>query len=297
MRKFLQVIYIDTLFLLNATVDYLLLLASARVAGEPLVRIRFLLGACIGGAYAVLLFLFPFMESLWYKGAICLLILYVAYGRSRRLVRQGCIFFALSFAFAGGVLGISLMGQQGLHFQNGVFYSPMDFKIVILSSAFCYVLLTVVFHNFGRHSTLDGELVSVTMTLSDKEISFTSLIDTGNTLRDPVSGQSVMVVEGELVNPFFSKAVTSASLESPSQFIEEHRELGQRLRLLPYQAVGVQGLLTVLRVDSIQVGGERIRENLVALSPTPVSDGGNYHGLLSVQRERLPKMKKQECKI
>ena len=37
------VIYVDTLFLLNALVDYLLLLAAARLAGEPLRRVRFAL--------------------------------------------------------------------------------------------------------------------------------------------------------------------------------------------------------------------------------------------------------------
>ena len=49
----MTVIYVDTLFLLNAVVDYLLLLAAARLAGEPLTRLRFLLGALLGGGYAV----------------------------------------------------------------------------------------------------------------------------------------------------------------------------------------------------------------------------------------------------
>ena len=53
----MTVIYVDTLFLLNAMVDYLLLLASARLAGEPLARLRFLLGAALGGLYAVAIFL------------------------------------------------------------------------------------------------------------------------------------------------------------------------------------------------------------------------------------------------
>ena len=53
----MTVIYVDTLFLLNAMVDYLLLLASARLAGEPLARLRFLLGAVLGGLYAVAIFL------------------------------------------------------------------------------------------------------------------------------------------------------------------------------------------------------------------------------------------------
>ena len=37
----MTVIYVDTLFLLNGIIDYLLLLAAARLAGEPLRRLRF----------------------------------------------------------------------------------------------------------------------------------------------------------------------------------------------------------------------------------------------------------------
>lgn len=44
----MTVIYVDTLFLLNALVDYLLLLCAARLAGEPLKRLRFALGAVLG---------------------------------------------------------------------------------------------------------------------------------------------------------------------------------------------------------------------------------------------------------
>ena len=53
----MTVIYVDTLFLLNALVDYLLLLCAARLAGEPLKRLRFALGAVLGGGYAVAIFL------------------------------------------------------------------------------------------------------------------------------------------------------------------------------------------------------------------------------------------------
>ena len=53
----MTVIYVDTLFLLNGVIDYLLLLAAARLAGEPLARWRFALGGALGGLYAVAIFL------------------------------------------------------------------------------------------------------------------------------------------------------------------------------------------------------------------------------------------------
>lgn len=279
----MQIIYIDTLFLLNAIIDYLLLLSSAKVAGEPLVRWRFALGAVLGGLYAVGIFVFPFLQSLFYKIILGLLIVLVAFGQSRRLLRQGLIFLALSFAFAGGILGISLFGGQGLTFQEGVFYSSMDLKMVFLSAAFCYMLVTVLFRNFARHSRLTGEIRSVTISLADKEIPLTALVDTGNTLCDPVTGTAVVVVEGQRLSPFFREEVSGSDLLQPTNFLEQRTELAGRMRLLPYQVVGMQGLLLVVKVDEIKVDGVLVKENLVGMSATSLSDGGNYQALLPSQ--------------
>ena len=51
------VVYLDSVFLLNGLMDYLLLLAAARLAGLGLKRRRYLLAAMFGGAYAAAVFL------------------------------------------------------------------------------------------------------------------------------------------------------------------------------------------------------------------------------------------------
>ena len=58
-------------------------------------------------------------------------------------------------------------------------------------------------------------------------------------------------------------------------------EWKRRFRLLPYRAVGVdRGLLLAVRVDQAWIAGEDRGPMVVALSPTPVSDGGGYAALL-----------------
>ncbi len=91
----LTVIYVDTLFLLNAMVDYLLLLCSARLAGEPLSRLRFALGAVLGGLYAVAIFLpgLGFLARPLCRLAAAVLMVLAAFWRRRRLLRQVVIFF------------------------------------------------------------------------------------------------------------------------------------------------------------------------------------------------------------
>ena len=282
----MTVIYVDTLFLLNAAVDYLLLLASARLAGEPLARLRFLLGAVLGGLYAVAIFLpgLSFLARPPCRLAAAVLMVLAAFWKSRRLLRQVVIFLALSCAFGGGVLAIGLLGGRGLTLSNGVLYSGMDLKIVLLSAAGCYGALTLLFQRTGRHTAASGELRPVRLTLGERQVSLIALVDTGNTLTDPATGRPVLVAEADCVEELLPPGIrpSPADLRDPAGTLERLEDpWRRRFRLLPYRSVGVdRGLLLAVRVDQVQVGEEDRGPMLAALSPTPVSDGGGYRALL-----------------
>lgn len=284
-ERAVTVIYIDTLFLLNAVIDYLLLLAAARLAGEPLRRWRFALGAALGGLYAVAIFLpgLGFLAHPICRIASAALMMVVSYGGSRRLLRQGVLFVALTCAFGGGVVAIGLLGGTGLSLGRGVFYSALDLKIVLLSAAVCYGVLTLVFRRLARHSA--RELVDIKLTLGDRSVSFTALVDTGNTLTDPVSGRPVMVAEGDRAGPLFPREHRPGpeDLADPAAALARlgTGEWRGRFRLLPYRSVGVdRGLLLCVRLDALELNGQGRGPALVALSPNPVSDGGGYQALI-----------------
>ena len=283
----MTVIYIDTLFLLNALVDYLLLLAAARLAGEPLRRGRFALGAALGGMYAVAIFLpgLGFLAHPLCRLASAALMLLAAYGGSRRLLRQGVLFLALTCAFGGGVVAIGLLGGTGLALGNGVFYSALDLKVVLLSAAVCYGVITLVFQRLGRHSAASGELARVRLRLGERWTDLTALVDTGNTLADPATGRPVMVAEGERLSGLFpgEHRPSPADLRDPASALARlgTGEWRARFRLLPYRSVGVdRGLLLAVRADALELDGQGRGPALVALSPTPVSDGGGYQALI-----------------
>ena len=251
----MTVIYVDTLFLLNTMVDYLLLLASARLAGEPLARLRFALGAVLGGLYAVAIFLpgMGFLARPLCRGAAAVLMVLLAFWRSRRLLRSG-----------------------------------MDLKIVLLSAAGCYGLLTLVFRGIGRHGGPSGELTRVRLTLGERQVELTGLVDTGNTLTDPATGRPVLVAEADSLEELLPPGLRPgpAELRDPAGVLERLEDGPWRLRfrLLPYRAVGVErGLLLALRMDRVQVGEEDRGPMLAALSPTPVSDGGAYRVLVGAE--------------
>ena len=289
----MTVIYVDTLFLLNAVIDYLLLLSAARLAGEPLRRLRFALAAALGGGYAVALFVpgLGFLSNPLCRLASALLMLLTAYGGSRRLLRQGLLFLLLTCALGGGVVAIGLLGQGGLTLGGGVFYSALDIKTVLLSAAVCYGVLTLVFRRLAAHSALAGELVSVRLTLLGRQVELTALVDTGNTLTDPASGRPVMVAEGESLAGLFPREHRPGpeDLRDPAGGMARlgTGEWQGRFRLLPYRSVGTdRGLLLAVRLDGAAMEGREQGPVLVALSPNPVSDGGGYRILIGATEGR-----------
>lgn len=274
-------VYLDSVFLLNAVMDYLLLLVSARTAGEPMSRRRLALGSVEGAVFTTAAFL-PGWEWLCHPlcklGAVLLMLL-TAFGSSGRFWRLVLLFLALNCTLSGSMVLLSLLAGKGLSFQNGVLSTGMDLKLVVLASVVTYVVMSLLFRRMARHGP--GELLAVTVSIGGKQVLLAALRDTGNTLTDPATGRPVLVAEGRSLKALLPDSLLSG-LEQPAETMARCADpvWRQRLRLLPYRAVGVRhALLLAVRADMVRVDGREYGGLLVALSPTPVSDGGGYRAL------------------
>ncbi len=271
-----MVVYLDELVLLNLLLDYLLLALTGRVAGAPLRRWRLLGGAVLGSLYAGAIFWpgWPFLAHPLVRIGMGVLMVLAAYGAERQLVRLTVVFFALSAALGGGLYALELLGA-GVGAVNGVAATSLDLRYILLFAALAYCLLSLFGRRLARHGP--RELKPVEVRLDGRRARLTALVDSGNTLTDPMTGKGVMVAEGrrlaELLPP-------EADFSDPCRCFPALKD-PKRFRLLPYRAVGVdRGLLLAVRADGVTVAGRDLGPRLVALSPTPVSDGGGYSALI-----------------
>lgn len=275
----MTVVYIDMLFLLNLIANYLLLLGTGRVAGTVLRRWRITLGAAAGALYAVLLFL-PGMEwlGLWpCKILSGILMPLIAYGGERGLIRITALFFGASAGLAGLILAVELLGGAGLSLENGVLYSVVDLRLLLLLFVVCYFIMSLFFRRAGRHN--NREKVQLDIIIKDQQITLTALIDSGHTLTDPANNQPVVVADGRCFRSFLPSGI---DLFDPIEGVKQCREAGvSGVRLVPYRAVGINcGMLLALRAHSVSTGGQQLGKLLIALSPTPVDGGDGYQALI-----------------
>lgn len=183
------VVYVDSVFVLNAAMDYLLFLVTARLAGVTLRRGRYLLAALAGGGYAVAVFLpgGAFLAAAPAKLAVGVLLALLAFGGEEKLLRMILLLFAIACALAGCVLALGLLTDSTVPAVNGVFYTDIDAKVLLVAASAAYLVLTVVFRAAARHG-LGGELLPVRVCIGGRVTELTALWDSGNALRDPAGG-------------------------------------------------------------------------------------------------------------
>ena len=170
-------------------------------------------------------------------------------------------------------------GTGVLVLPGGTFYAVSGLGLLLLAGIL-YALCYTVFACTVQHG---GEIRTLRLRLGGRSVQVRALHDTGCTLRDPMTGERVLVAEAGVLHALLPEAdVTPQALADPAALLLrlKTRDPALPARLLSYRSVGTQaGLLLCLRCEA-QDGPGEMKRCLAAFSPTPVSDGGSYHALI-----------------
>ena len=247
-------VYLDGVLLLNFLVDALLLLAAGRLCGCPVKVTRAIAGGALGGVYAAVCLLpgFGFLGNLLWRTISLAAMASIAYGWSLSAMRRSLVFVFLCFALGGVVTGLDRGGILG-----------------ILSAA--AILCFLCFVGF-RGRVGSATCIPVELCYDKKCLRITALQDTGNTLRDPVTGQQVLVIGADTAQKL--TGLTRAQLQNPVE------SLGviPGLRLIPYHSVCGNGFLLALRLEGVKIGTWQ-GSTVVAFAPDGLSREGAYQAL------------------
>lgn len=248
--------YLYGVMVLNFLVDLMLILAANRLAGCPPSPVRCLLGAMLGGIYsgACMLPGWTMLGSLPCRGAILVGIGLVAFGISCYVLRRCALLVFLSLALEGVAMGSG--GGNAISLLTGTV------AVMVL----CFL---------GFRSGGSQELVEVELAKGEKSTAMLALRDTGNALRDPVTGQNVLVADHRSAAALLG--LTRQQLLSPVETVASGVVPG--LRLIPYRSVGCAGgMLVAIRLDQVRIGKWR-GSTLVAFAPDGLGGNGTYRAL------------------
>ena len=252
-----MVVYADLVFLLNFLVDFLLLLGTNSLSGYPPGWGRAAAGALTGGIYAAVCLTeqFSFLGNTAWRIVSLVLISAVAFGCNRSAVSRGILFSFLCMALGGIAFSIQSPG----------------FLCIILCAGAAFLLC---FFGF-RGKAGQAEYAKVELLRGGRKQTVTALRDTGNTLKDPLTGRQILITGPDTAWRFLG--LSRQDLNNPVETMVRSPVPG--LRLVPYRAVGKSGgMLLAATFDEVKVDG-KLCSPLVAFAPEPVGRGEAYEAL------------------
>ncbi len=268
-----MVVYADVLVLLNFYVDYFLLLATEKLCRSSVKVFRRIIAAIVSALFSLVIFLPEkgAFVSISIKLICAVATVVTAFGvRSvRDLMRSVFTFFAASYAFAGGMMALSMIfSVSGVVIRNSAVYCNISPLFLLGATTVFYLLIKVYVFVSKRRSTSE-QFVNMQVTYSNTSVKLKAFVDTGNGLTDSISGAPVIVISRQMTDKIIGKQNTDYILS-----MDPKANTVRGFRLIPYNAVGAKGILAAFRPDSVNIEGQILSQDVyIAVSPTPLRDG------------------------
>lgn len=261
-------VYLDLFVLVNGIVDYVLLAVTAQVSQARTSRTRLLLAAAWGTAYACAVWLVP-VPALGRLPAVllasaCMLLIAFWPVTPRRLAVLAAWFYGLGCFVAGGALALLSVAAER---HGGTSALPLA---LLLSMAAAVAAGRALWRMWRRRSGPGRLYVTLGLTCEGRAVRVPALVDTGNQLRDPLTGTAVVVVEEAAVASLLPQDLRAA-VTGGDDIIAWARAASacgwhDRLRIVPFASVGRErGFLAGFRPDALWLEPE----------PLPAEDAGD----------------------
>ena len=253
-------IYLDLVFLLNFFFDFLLLYGTSKILKEMVPIKRLVLGSVVASLSVFLLFVKLNSVSLFLiKVIISIGIILTTFGK-KNFIKNISYFYLLSIVLGGSLylLNISFTYRnQGILFiNNGL---SINFILLIIVSPiiiFCYVKEHILYKNTY------GNIYEVLIIKNNKKYKLMGLLDTGNRLKDPYKGRSVILVNNDIL------------MEGDIVYV-------------PYKALNTTGVIKCYKVDKVIVEEKEFSNSLVGISKDKIAIDGVEFILPNIFKEEL----------
>ena len=250
-------VYVDGVMLINFLVDFLLLLGTNRLTGFPDNKKCMAAASVLGALYSGVCLLpeLRFLGNLLWRVVVLALMGGIAFGWNRSAVKRCGVFLLLGLALGGFSV---LLGRA-------------DIWGLALASAGIWLLSRMSFDA----PVGSREYIPLMIRYGDRSVNLLALRDTGNTLRDPITGEQALVITADCASRL--TGLSRQQIRAPLETVMSATLPG--LRLIPFHTVGQgSGVMLAMSFDQVVLGGREGRV-LVAFSPENFGKSGAYQAL------------------
>ena len=288
-----MIVYIDIVLIENIFMNYIILFATATINKTEIRLIRIFLASLLGGIYAVVSYIseLELYKTLALKILLSLAMVYIALKPEsiKRCLKQLLIFYLTSFTFGGTAFALLYFVKPSeILMKNGVYIGSYPLKIAILGGIVGFVILVVAFKFAKGRMNSKNMYCKIEIQLQQKIVDSIAMIDSGNLLKEPISGNPVIIVETSILKNILPNQI----LENTQEIIEGKTEnipieYASKLRVIPFTSLGMpNGMLLGIKSDQITIyhDDEKIKNKniIIGLYNKKLSKTDKYTSLIGI---------------
>ena len=305
-------IYVDIVLLENLCMNYIILFSTSYILKIKIKHFRIILSSMLGAVYAILAYtdIIPIYTSIISKIILSICMIYIAYKPKnvKGMLKELIVFYLVSFALGGSAFALLyIVRPQDIFMKDGVYIGIYPLKIALLGGITGFVITYSAFKVVKSRITKNEIIYTALVNIFNKELQTKVLLDTGNMLKDPISGEAVILIEKDKLCEIIPKSILESmaeilggekenydkrendDIECEDEVIEieEKNMYRTRLRIIPFTSVGKQnGMMIGIKSDFVKIitdVDEIINDNvIVCLYEKKFSKLGKYYGLIGL---------------
>lgn len=289
-------IYLDIVILENICMNYTILFATGIINKRKINYLRIFLASLLGGIYAVIAYMsiLEIYSNILVKILLSICMVYIAFKseKIKVLLKQLLIFYLTSFTFGGVAFSLLyFIRPQDILVKNGIYIGTYPIKIVLISGILGFSILVVAFKVVKGKINKNNMYCHIDIKLFEKTKKVKAVIDTGNFLKEPITGAPVVVIEREELLGLVDENIINNIDKIINGELSEEIDISKyssRIRLIPFTSLGKKnGLLLGISVDSIEIDFEdttrRIENAIIGIYNDVLSSTKKYNALIGVE--------------
>ena len=275
-----MIVYADVLFFINFISSYVMLYLIGKliVKSKPK-KWRLIIASAVGGMAAVVIFSrgIPVYVTYLIRASSAVIMVFISFYEQKQLfLRHICWLFAVSVIMTGTLaVCAAVVSQSGvIAARAGTVYFDLPLRIFLPMFILSYAGVAAFMKLSEKRRTKQRYIMTVT--IGGRKMDFTALFDSGNLLREPISGKSVSIVEWDSARKLFGESKDVCDIYEMTD--------GALLRVVPFHTVAAgSGTMLAFMADSIELKDEnRIIENtFIGLYEGRLSENNEYNALLN----------------
>lgn len=288
-------VYLDIVLIENLCMNYIILFATAFIMKLKIKHVRLFISALIGGLYAVLTYMqiVKMYSTMIMKIILSICMVYIAFypKNIRAMLKEIMLFYLVSFVFGGCAFALLyFLKPQDILMKNGVFIGSYPLKVALLGGIVGFIVMNVALKNVKNKMSKKALIYQVEIEMQEKSLMVKAMLDTGNLLKDPITGIPVIIVDKEELYQIIPGRIlnyTDKIIGGDWEICSEDIEYRAKFRMIPFSSIGKQnGMLLGFKVDRVKIITdieEVVRKDaIVCIHNGKISKNNTYSALIGL---------------